>query len=261
MTIVTRRPSPSLAEGELTFMPRAHIDTARAEAQHAAYRAALTAADGPLIDLPALPAHADATFVEDMLLALPEAFVACRSGAVSRQGELVSVLQALPQDRPLLRIDAPATLDGGDVLCIGRQLYVGVSTRTNSAAVQALTQALQPLGYSVKAVVVRGALHLKTAVTSPRPGLLLLNLAWVDAADFGSPDTVLVDAAEPFAGNSLRVGATVFMQAAHARTAAKLALHGVQVTLLDIGEFAKAEAGLSCLSVVIPPPSAAPGRA
>ena len=251
MIILTRRPG-NMAAAELTFLHRDPIDAVLAETQHAAYRLALSAHASRHIDLPALEGHADATFVEDTLLAFPELFILCRPGAASRQGEVDSIAAALPDDRPLVRLATPVTVDGGDVLRIGRTVFVGLSSRTNSEAIASLSEALRPHGYEVVAVNVPGALHLKTAVTSPAPGVLVINPAWVDADAFIGFEQINVAPAEPFAGNTLPVGDRVFVQAQHQRTAELLARRGVALQLLDISEFAKAEAGLTCMSVVIP---------
>lgn len=252
-TLLTRRPSATMTDAELTFLGRDPIDVALAERQHARYRAALAGAGVAAIDLPALDSCPDATFVEDTLIALPEVFVLCRPGALSRQPEVASIAAALPGDRPVRVIDAPATIDGGDVLRIDRTLFVGLSTRTNADALAQLQAHVGPFGYSVVPVRVPGALHLKTAVTSPRPGVLVMNREWVDASAFAGFRIIDVAPGEPFAGNTLVLGDRVFVQAAHAGTAARLADAGIPTTPLDISEFAKAEAGLTCMSVLIPP--------
>lgn len=249
---LTRRPSRRLADGERTHLERVPIDFALAEAQHGAYRDALARCGAELIDLPALEAHADAVFVEDAVLALPEVFVLCRPGAASRAAESELIAPHLPDDRPIIRLDTQATLDGGDVLRVGRTLFVGLSTRTNAAAIAALASAVSRFGYVVESVPLAGALHLKTAVTALAPDLLLMNAAWLASDTFWGWRRILVDPAEPFAANSLQIGAALFIQAAHRRTADRIAAAGFSVELLDISEFAKAEAGLTCLSVVIP---------
>lgn len=254
MLVLTRQPGPELAEAELTFIERDPIDAALALRQHHRYQQTLAQVAGASLNLPALPNHADACFVEDALLAFPELFVLTRPGALSRQTEVDSIAHALPADRPVQRLHAPATLDGGDVLCIGRQVYVGLSTRTNAEAIAALAALLQPHAYRVHAVRVPGALHLKTAVTAIHPDLVLINPAWVDREVFADYGQVDVPADEPFAGNSLHLNGHWFVQSAHPKTAALLADFGIAPTCLDISEFAKAEAGLTCLSVLIPPP-------
>jgi dimethylargininase len=251
---ITRRPGADLARVQLTHLPRVPIDPDVAEAQHAAYRAALAALGLALIDLPALPGFPDAVFVEDGLLALPEVFVVCRPGAPSRAGEVASLEAAAPADRPVRRLEAPARLDGGDVLRIARTLYVGLSSRTNAAAADQLQALLAPFGYGVEAVGLAGALHLKTAVTAPDDETLLFNPAWVDPAPFGARRRIEVAPAEPFAANALAVAGRVFVQAVHPLTAERLATAGFDVQAIDTRELAKAEAGLTCMSVIVPPP-------
>lgn len=252
MLALTRRPGRDLSRVELTHLERTPIAAEVALRQHDAYRAALASAGAQLIDLPALDDHPDAVFVEDVLLALPELFILTRPGAASRQGEVASVAAALPRDRPLERMDAPATLDGGDVLRVGRNFYVGRSRRTNDDGIAALRRLVEPRGYRVVAVDIDGALHLKTAVTAISDELLLVNPAWVDASAFGALARIETDPREPFAGNCLVVGERRFMQAAHAATAGRVRRAGFAVELIEIGEFAKAEAGLTCLSVLVP---------
>ena len=249
---LTRRPSRRLAHGERTHLERVSIDFSLAEAQHEAYRAALSHNGAALIELPALDAHPDAVFVEDVVLALPEVFILCRPGAASRAAEPALLAPHLPKDRPVARLDAQATLDGGDVLCVGRTLFVGISTRTNAAAVAALASVVSRFGYRVEAVQTTGALHLKTAVTALASDLLLMNPAWLAGDAFPGWRRIHVDPGEPFAGNSLGIGDALFMQSAHQRTAEHVAAAGFAVDLMDISEFAKAEAGLTCLSVIIP---------
>lgn len=254
-TVLTRRPPATLGAGVLTFVQRTRVDAELAAEQHARYRTALLEQATSHIDLEQDDRFPDSVFVEDALLAFPECFVLCRPGVPSRAGEPDLLVDRLPLDRPVIRIVAPATIDGGDVLQIGRRLFVGLSTRTNTAAVSQLDAALRRFGYQVTAVRVAGSLHLKTAVTAPRDDLLLVNRAWVDLAPFESMKILDVDSHEPFASNVLRIGERVFTQAACPRTAARLQQAGIGTFPLDISEFAKMEAGLTCMSVVIPPPA------
>ena len=251
---ITRRPSPRMMEAELTHIGRSVIDTAVANAQHEAYRAALGALGAEVIDLPALDADPDCAFVEDVCLALPELFVLTRPGARSRLGEVEAIAPALPADRPAARLKVPATLDGGDVLAVGRTLFVGLSTRTNTAAIEALIELLGPFGYEVIAVEVARSLHLKTAVTALPDGRLLVNPRWVDATKFDARDTIQAPEQEPFGANTLSLGDTVLVQASTPRTAERLMAEGYVVQAIDIGEFAKAEAGLTCMSIIVPGP-------
>lgn len=249
--ILVRCPASDLSGGELTHLRAAPIDPVSAAAQHRSYCDAL-GHFAPLTILPAIEGKPDSVFVEDALLALPEAFVLLRPGALSRRDEPEQLAPALPVDRPVVRIDGEATVDGGDLLLIGRRLFVGVSSRTNAAGVTALRDLLSPFGYGVDALPLDGALHLKTAVTALAPDLLLVNPAWIGDSLFAGFARLTCDPGEPFAANSLTLGGLVHLAAAHVRTAERLQRAGFAVALIDQSEFAKMEAGLTCMSVVVP---------
>lgn len=251
---ITRRPGEDLTRVELTHLPRAPIDPERAEAQHAQYRETIRALGLAVMDLPALAGFCDAVFVEDGLLALPEAFVLCRPGAASRGGEVDSLAAVLPDDRPVLRLSSPSTLDGGDVLRIGREIWVGLSGRTNAAAIGQLGDLLSPFGYRVTPAPLTGALHLKTAVTAPDPETVLVNPAWTDPTLYGRR-VIETPPQEPFAANCLPLAGQVFVQSGHPATAERLDAAGFRARLIDVSELAKAEAGLTCMSVIVPPPA------
>ena len=242
-----------MAAVELTHMERLPIDMALAERQHADYRAALAAAGAEVTVLPALAAHPDCSFVEDIAVILPECSIVCRPGSQSRRGEVASIAAVLPDDRPVEVVAAPGTIDGGDVLVVGREIFVGLSSRTNAAAVAMMAAIVGRFGYRVVGIPLAKALHLKTAVTALAQDLLLINTGWVDARLFGKHRHVAVAEAEPFAANSLRVGGTLFHGAGQAATTARIVAAGIPVTCLEFSEFAKAEAGLTCLSLIVPP--------
>ena len=245
-----RQPSPLMASAcELTHMGREAIDMDVAARQHAGYASALRALGVAVTILPPLAGHADCAFVEDTFIRLPEVAIQCRPGAASRQEETGSVAAALV-DVCIVAIEAPATIEGGDVLRVGRTLYVGLTTRTNAAGIAALTEIVSPLGYAVIGVNTSGTLHLKTACTALPSSTFLANLDWFDPTPFGDAGFILVDKDEPFAGNTLTIGETILFPAAHTRTAAKVAALGFETALVDISEFAKAEAGLTCLSLI-----------
>ena len=241
---------PSIAECELTFVDRQPIDYARAVDQHSAYAHALASLGLELIELPAEPRLPDCCFVEDTAIVLDEVAVIARPGAQSRRPEVEAVAEALARFRPLRRIEAPACLDGGDVLAVGRRLFVGQSRRTDSTGVRALVEAVRPFGYQVVPVGLRDCLHLKSAVTAIGEDTVLVNPAWVDLEPFARLDTVDIPAAEPWAANVLRVGRAVLMHAGFPRTAEVLSKRGLDVHPIDVSEFLKAEAGVTCKSLV-----------
>src|SRR5689334_4280284 len=160
---LTRDISPALAACELTHLPRQPIDIDLARAQHREYEAALAGAGCRVERLPADAALPDCVFIEDAAIAVDELAIITRPGAESRRPETAAVAEALARYRRVVHIEAPATIDGGDVLVIGRRVFVGTSSRTNDAAVSQLRIHLQPCGYSVCAVQVQGCLHLKSA--------------------------------------------------------------------------------------------------
>jgi dimethylargininase len=245
---ITRLPSPALPACELTHIAREPIDLAHANAQHAAYCAALTAAGATVTVLPALADYPDSCFVEDTAVILPEIAIRTRPGAVSRQGEVAEIAPHLPTDRPHITIAAPGTVDGGDVLVVGKDIFIGLTLRSNADAVAQFAAAAARFGYRVMGVPVAKALHLKTAVSALADDLVLVNTDWLDPAIFGRR-YIASAPGEPFAANSLTIGNTVF-HAMGEGTLARIAAAGFDARFLDISEFAKAEAGLTCLSLV-----------
>jgi len=247
---LTRPVSPSLARCELTHMARAPIDVARAAAQHAAYEECLRALGCDVRPLPAAPGHPDAVFVEDTAVVFDELAVITRPGAASRRAETGAAAEALAALRPLRYIEAPGTVDGGDVLAVERTVFVGLSTRTNAEGAAQLARALEPHGYAVRTLAVSSCLHLKSAATAAAPGTVLLNPGWVDAGAFRAFERIDVDPAEPLGANALNAGAAVVYAAAFARTRDRLQRHGLTVRTVEMDELAKAEGAVTCCSLL-----------
>jgi dimethylargininase len=248
---VTREVSASLARCELTHRSREPIDVERARTQHRAYESLLRSLGCDVRRLPEEPDLPDAVFVEDAAVVVDELALITRPGAESRRAEVRSVADALAPWRPLREIEAPGTLDGGDVLVIERSVFAGLSSRTNEEGARQLAAALAPHGYAVRPLTVRSCLHLKTAVTRVAPGTVLLNPEWVDARAFGAWDRLDVDPAEPWAANALAVGGSVVYAAAFPRTRDRMVRAGLDVREVDASELAKAEGGVTCCSLVL----------
>lgn len=248
---ITRAPSPNIAACELTHLERAAIDSARAAAEHEAYERALAELGCTVERLPAEPDLPDSVFVEDTAVVLPELAVITRPGAVSRRPETASIAGVLSRYRPVHTIVEPATMDGGDVLRIDRRLYVGLTSRTNDEAVIQLGDALEPFGYSVRGVEVHGCLHLKSAASWLGGDAVLLNPEWLDEGLFDGLERIHVHPDEPHAANVLQVGGTLLCHAACVRTRERLEQHGFTVRPVDISELAKAEAGMTCSSLIL----------
>lgn len=247
---ITREVSPALGDCELSYVERAAIDVARAGVQHREYRRALAALGCRVLTLPAEAALPDSVFVEDAAIVLDEVAVLTRPGAPSRRGEVAGIADALRDHRPLLAIEAPGTLDGGDVLRLGRTLYVGESARSNAAGVTRLRELLAPHGYAVETVPTHGCLHLKSAVTQLDDHTVLLQPAWVERARFTGFRVIDVDPAEPHAANVVRIGDALLIPASFPRTRQRLLDAGFAVTAVDVSELQKAEGAVTCCSLV-----------
>lgn len=251
---ITREVSRAIAACELTHLARAPIDVGRARAQHEAYCAALAELGCEVRRLPEEPALADSVFVEDTALALDGLCVLMRPGAASRRPEVDSVAGALAGLRPLARLAGPGTVDGGDVLVLGREVHVGLSTRSTRAGIDELARLLAPHDYRVRATEVHGCLHLKSAATALGEDTVLVNPAWLDPRALGEHRVLEVDPGEPFAANALRVGAGVIHAAAFPRTRARLEAAGFRVVPVPADELAKAEGGVTCCSLILDDP-------
>jgi dimethylargininase len=252
MIVALTRPVPqSINRCELTHLDRSPIDVDLARAQHEAYENALSDAGCRIELLPTADELPDSVFVEDTAIVLDEVAIITRPGAESRRPETASVAAALRNYRELTFIEPPAILDGGDVLRIGRRVFVGQSTRTNAEGFRQLSAALTQFDYSVQAVIPGGCLHLKSAVTAFSDDGVGINPEWVDASVFNGLQVITVDPSEPSAANVLRVGDIVLCATAFPRTAQRLRDAGVNVRMVDASELAKAEGALTCCSVIV----------
>jgi dimethylargininase len=258
---ITREVSPALARCELTHLERVPIDVAIARRQHRAYEECLASLGCSVRRLPGAPELPDSVFIEDTAVVVDEVAVIARPGAPSRRPEVPAVAAALEQYRPLVRIEAPGTLDGGDVLQVGREVLVGCSGRTNADGIAQLRRMLGAHGYAVRAVRVHGCLHLKSAVTAVADDLLLANRQWLSADDLAALDVLDVldvHPEEPFGANALRVGDAIVYAAELPRTRERLEARGLAVHAVPAGELAKAEGGVTCCSLVFESMTAGP---
>jgi dimethylargininase len=247
---ITREVSPKIAECELTHLERQVIDVENARRQHRQYEDALVKMGCQVQRLPVEAELPDSVFVEDAAVVLDELAVITRPGAESRRPETESVARALEPYRKLAFIQPPGTLDGGDVLRVGKMIYVGRSGRSNLEGIAQMRALVQPFGYSVQAVEVSGCLHLKSAVTQVAEDMLLINPGWVDGGVFGEMKRVEVDPREAFAANALWMGEDVIYPAAFPHTRQRLLEAGLRVQVVVASELAKAEGGVTCCSLI-----------
>jgi dimethylargininase len=247
-SVLVRPPSPRLAEGELTHLGRVPVDVELAQQQWAGYVDAWRRLGWSPVEVPRADEFPDGVFVEDAVVMFGPVAVLTSPGADSRRGELATVAATI--DRPdlqLHRLLAPATLDGGDVLKVGRTVYVGRSTRTNEHGIMALAAIIEPLGYRVRPVPVTKVLHLKSAVTALPDGTVI---GWPPQVD----DPALFDAFLPVPeeqGSAVVVvdDTTVLLSASAPGTAELLRARGLTVVTVPVSEFEKLEGCVTCLSV------------
>lgn len=251
LVAITREVSPCFDECEITHIDRSPIDLHIARAQHRGYTQALKEVGCEVIELPAEADLPDSVFVEDAAFILPEAAVIARPGADSRKPETESIARALQPYRELLFIQEPGTVDGGDVLVLGKDIFVGLSTRSNQAAVDQMNALLGRFGYRVYGVEMHDCLHLKTAVTRVDATTLLINRTWVDTRHFTGFDCIDVHPSEPFAANCLPVNGEIIFPTAFPKTRAKLEARGYKVRTVQVDELAKAEGAVTCCSLII----------
>jgi dimethylargininase len=251
---ITNKPSPLLAQCELTHLERTSIDYAVALRQHEGYQAMLRSAGASVHALDVNQDHPDGVFIEDTAIVLDEVAVLLSMGAESRRGEPEGIEPTLRAYRPVERVTLPATIDGGDVVRVGRTLLVGLSSRTNAAGIEALRGLVVRHGYRVIPVPVTGCLHLKSACTALPDGRLLVNRAWFETTAAKGFEMVPVPPDEPTAADVALVGDAVCMAAEHPRTAELVTSLGFTVRTTPLSEFAKAEGAVTCLSLIFTAP-------
>jgi dimethylargininase len=247
---ITRAISRSIADCELTHIQRIPIDIDVARVQHRQYEQALEELDCRVIQLPEEPDLPDSVFVEDAAIVLEECAIITRPGAASRRLETESITHALASYRKLFTIQPPGTVDGGDVLTVGKDIWVGCTARSNQTAIDQMQAFLAPFGYTVRGVPVSGCLHLKSAVTQAAEKTLLINPAWVEKSAFPGMDFIEIDPSEPYAANVLRIGEATIYPTAYPKTLRRLEAAGIQPRLVDASELAKAEGALTCCSLI-----------
>ncbi|MHC4977250.1 MAG: arginine deiminase-related protein, partial [Planctomycetota bacterium] len=179
---VTRGVSDTIGDCALTHMDRDPIDVAKAQREHAAYRALLRELVDETVELPAQDDTPDSCFVEDNAVVVDEIAVLASMGAGSRRAETERMVSVLGGYRDVVRIESPAPLEGGEVFQVGRTIFVGQSTRTNEHGAEQLRAHLEPLGYRVITIETPGCLHLTTGGSHVGEGVVLCNPEWIDAS-------------------------------------------------------------------------------
>ena len=247
---ITRKVSSSLANCELSYIPRQTIDLGKARAQHKAYEDLLDRLGARLVSLPEEPDMPDSMFVEDPAMMFEEVAVICPLGTEARRKEAPSLAAALEPYRKLAYVKLPGTAEGGDVLRVGKKVFAGVTKRTNPEGIRQLAVIVGKYGYELTAVPLTGCLHLKSAVTFLGRKTLLANRGWFAGTRLAGFEWIDVDPSEPHAGNALTIGETVVFPTSFPKTRERIEARGFKVVSLDISELQKAESALTCSSLL-----------
>jgi dimethylargininase len=251
---VTRELSPGIGNCELTFLPRAEIDFARAQQQHLDYQSALSLLGCEVVVIPVPSGLADSVFIEDTALVLDDIAIMLRPGVASRRPEVAGVAEVLAQYRPLKAIESPGTIDGGDLLRVGNTIFAGLSTRSNESGIGQLSDIVADFGMTVETLETAKCLHLKSAVSEVAPGTLLINPDWISSSAFKDFELIPVARDEAHAANALRIRADVIYPSSFPRTLDELAKRGINVLPVELTELQKAEGAVTCCSLIFSAP-------
>ena len=244
---IVRLPGPDCGSGLTT----ANLGAPRYDllcVQQARYIEVLQALGVAVHTLDPLPGYPDAYFVEDVAIITPEVAIITRPGAISRQGEEASMADVLSGYRPIVRIEAPGTVDGGDVLKMGTHYFIGQSDRTNQAGIVQLGTMLEHHGYTWSVIPVEGGLHLKSSVNAMGPGALILTAEFAQHEAFKGYPYFVLDESAAYAANSLWINGHLLIPAGY-NIRDRLEKRGIDVIELDVSEIKKMDGGLTCLSL------------
>ncbi|RMH70644.1 MAG: amidinotransferase [Gemmatimonadetes bacterium] len=245
---IVRTPAPTFAAG-LTTVSLGTPDYDQMLDQHRAYVQALRDFGLNVTVLDPLPAFPDAHFVEDVAVIVPEVAVITRPGAASRLGEVEYIEPVLRPYRTLAYIQAPGTLDGGDVLVVADQVFVGLSKRTNQAGAQQLLDILRPYGYRGELIPIPTGLHLKANVNYVGQNTLLLTASFAEQQAFAGFRHLILPEEEAYAANTLLINGYLLTPAGFPQTRALLQSLNMPLLPLAMSEAHKMDGGLTCLSL------------
>ncbi len=250
-TAIVRPPGESFVHAISGQVPPPKIDVNLARRQHAEYCAALRATGLELILLPPDEAHPDACFVQDTAVIFQDLAIVGRFGVESRQGEEETIRRALHGHKRVVNLRAPALIEGGDVLILGTRVWVGLSARTNRSGYAQLRELLELEGATVDTLPVPSGLHLLSGCCTLGRGVLLATEIYASLPAFAGLDIITVPDGEAPAANALAVGSSVILPAGHPHTEAQIRARGFRVLPVPVTEFAKADGGVTCLSLLL----------
>ncbi len=245
---ITRKPGQDFAHGITT----SNLGTPSYELlleQHSAYIETLRSLGLDVIVLDPLLDYPDAYFVEDIAVVTPDVAIITNPGADSRRGEVETIESILAEYRETLRIQAPGTVDGGDVLMVGTHFFIGISDRTNRKGAEQLTSILEAYGNALTVVSVQSGLHLKSSVNYVGQNTLLTTEGYADVDQFREYDKIVVDKSEEYAANTLLINSSLIIPKGFPKTRERLLTLDLNIIELDVSEMRKMDGGLTCMSV------------
>lgn len=244
---ITRKPGENFARG-ITTVDLGPPDYTLMVYQHARYIDILRSLGLEVVVLDTLEAYPDAYFVEDTAVVLPEVAIIANPGAMSRNGEQHAIEPVLSKYRIVKHIKPPGTLDGGDVLQVGKQVFVGISQRTNKKGAEQFGMIVSEYGYNWTPIMVESGLHLKSSVNFVGKNSLIITQDLADLEQFQTYMLIVPEESEAYAANTLWVNDTLIMPKGFPNTKRRLEYLGLPIIELDVSEARKMDGGLTCLS-------------
>jgi dimethylargininase len=245
---ITRRPGKNFAQG-LTTADTGPPSYALILQQHRSYVETLKSIGLKIIEFEALPDYPDAHFVEDTAVVTPKVAIITNPGAESRQGEEAAIAEILTPYRAIEHIQAPGTLDGGDVLMIGNHFFIGISERTNSHGAEQLGKILEKYENTWTTLQVSAGLHFKSSVNYAGNNTLLVTEGFAGHKALSEYNKIIVSRAEEYAANVLWINGHLLIPKGFPDTKIKLEKLDLNIIELDVSEMRKMDGGLTCLSI------------
>ena len=245
---IARLPAMNAGDG-LTSAGLGAPDPERMLAQHADYVRILQSLDLAVTVLDADEDFPDGCFVEDTAIVTPTVAIIARPGAPSRRGEETAIEPLLAKHRPIARIVAPGSVDGGDILAVGERVLIGLSSRTNEEGARQLAEILEANGMQCISLAAGDGLHLKSSINALGGNRLLITQEFSKCAELTDFEHVVIPADESYAGNSLLVNGRVIVPTGFPATRSLIDELGIETIDAPVSEFRKMDGGLTCLSI------------
>jgi dimethylargininase len=246
---IVRRPGKSLVDG-ITSAGLGKPDYEKALQQHDKYIEALKRCGVEVTILEAEERYPDSVFVEDTAVLAEKCAIITNPGASSRQGEEISIKEALKKFYTHIEsITVPGTLEGGDVMRVRDHFYVGLSARTNEEGARQFAKILNKYGYTVSNVKMEKYLHLKTGLAYLENNNLLTAGEFINRPGFETFNRIVIDDSESYGANCIWVNNVVLVPMGYPKTKAAIEALGYKTLAVDVSEFKKLDGGLSCLSL------------